>query len=102
MLVAGKSAAAAAAWASVPEVGQVLAEQVWAPAAMSAPVAVQAWEAEAMVKSAQAHAPLPSEQAPPPAALPSRLADHRPKMVPCPPPGLPEASRRPGSSRGVC
>jgi hypothetical protein len=49
MLVAGKSAAAAAAWVSVPE-----EEQVWAP------VAAQVWAPQAMVTSPQAHAPLPS------------------------------------------
>jgi hypothetical protein len=54
MLVAGKSAAAAAAWVSVPEEEQVSAEQVWAP------VAAQVWAPQAMVTSPQAHAPLPS------------------------------------------
>jgi len=57
MLVAGKSAAAAAAWVSVPE-----EEQVWAPVAAQvwAPVAAQVWAPQAMVTSPQAHAPLPS------------------------------------------
>jgi hypothetical protein len=54
MLVAGKSAAAAAAWVSVLEAGLVSAERVWAPAA------TQVWETEAMVASTQAQAPLPS------------------------------------------
>jgi hypothetical protein len=46
MLVAGKSAPAAAAWVSILEAGLVSAEQVWVPLAM--------------VTSAQAHPPLPS------------------------------------------
>jgi len=54
MLVAGKSAAAAAAWVSVLEVGLVSAERVWAA------VAVQGWETEAMATSTQVQAPLPS------------------------------------------
>jgi hypothetical protein len=54
MLVAGKSAAAAAAWVSVLEAGLVSAERV------QAPLVVQVWETEAMVTSAQVQAPLPS------------------------------------------
>jgi hypothetical protein len=53
--VAGKSAAAAAAWVSVLKAGPVSAEQVWAPAV---PVAAQVGEVKAMEESAQAPLPL--------------------------------------------
>ena len=60
MLVAGKSAAAAAAWVSTPEVERAWVEWVWAPAERVWPLAAaQVWEATAMATSAQA--PLPSE-----------------------------------------
>jgi hypothetical protein len=55
MLVAGKSAAAAAAWVSALEAGPLSVEQVWAPAV---PVAAQAWEVKAMEESPQAPLPL--------------------------------------------
>ena len=64
MLVAGKSAAAAAAWVLAPEVErawvqEVWAGQVWAPVGRVWPLAAaQAWEAG--VTPASAQPPLPS------------------------------------------
>jgi ferric-dicitrate binding protein FerR (iron transport regulator) len=94
MLVAGKSAAAAAAWVSVLKAGPVSAEQVWA---LAVPLAAQVWEMKALEQSAQA--PLPVGQAPRRSALPHRPAGRRLKAAPHLPPNLPGASRRPGSPR---
>ena len=59
MLVAGKSAAAAAAWVSVLKAGPVSAEQVSAPAVpLAVPLAAQVWEVKALEESTQAPLPL--------------------------------------------
>jgi hypothetical protein len=86
MLVAGKSAAAAAAWVLAPEVERawvqsVWAGQVWAPVGRVWPLAAkQAWEAG--VTLALAQAPLPSGWAPRPAALAHQSLGRCPGLLP--------------------